>query len=289
MVKKRSPGEILYGFWRLAHPGPVFFHLIAVMVFTLLAAWPQPVWPLVFYVVAAHTAMQLAIAVFNDYCDREKDARGKPEKPIPRGLVAPREALFSGYVLIAIMALLLLPLPPLAGLLSLLYLTLGMAYNLGLKGTPFSGVVFALAMPLIPLYAFSAIGRTLPFLFWLIPVGFALGVALNLANSLPDLEEDAAAGVKTLAVALGVKRAFLVANVLPALCALLILGLHLGGILSVQPLVLVGTLLLTLLGLGALLLISFSQRSSTTRKIYFYLMVIVCIILAGGWFVGVLV
>src|SRR5258708_26874409 len=37
-----------------------------------------------------------------------------------------------------------------------------------LKSTPFSGIVFALAMPLIPLYAFAGIGRVPYVLFWLI-------------------------------------------------------------------------------------------------------------------------
>src|SRR6266700_2234344 len=88
--------------------------------------------------------------------------------------------------------LLLLPLHRLALLISLCYLALGQGYNLGLKSTPLSGIVFALAMPLIPLYAFAGVGRTLPFLFWLVPVGCLLGVALNLANSLPDIPGDAA-------------------------------------------------------------------------------------------------
>lgn len=287
MIKKRSLGDLLAGFWQLGHPGPVFFHLVAVTIFTLLASWSHPVWSTVLLIVAAHTAMQLAIAVLNDYCDRERDARGKPEKPLPRGLVTPREALFTGYLLIALMALLLLPLPPLAGLISLLYLGLGMAYNLGLKATPFSGIVFALAMPLIPLYAFAGVGRTLPFLFWLVPVGFTLGVALNLANSLPDLEEDAASGARTLAVALGLRRAFLVADLLPVFCALLICILHFSGILPVQPIVLISMLLLVGTGLIALLCLTGTRRYAM-RRIYFYLMVVVCLVLAGGWFIGAL-
>src|SRR6266581_5528293 len=99
--------------------------------------------------------------------------------------------------MIVVMAVLLIPLNPLALLVSLCYLALGQAYNLGLRSTPLSGIVFALAMPLIPLYAFVGVGRPLPYLFWLVPVGFLLGVALNLANSLPDLEEDEANGTKS--------------------------------------------------------------------------------------------
>src|SRR5579885_833079 len=118
MVKKRRSGEITLGFFLLCHPGPVFFHLLAVALIALLAVWPHVIWGVFALVVAAHTAMQLSIAVLNDYCDRNLDARGKPDKPIPRGLVLPREALIFGLLLIVLMFLLLLPLKPLALLIS---------------------------------------------------------------------------------------------------------------------------------------------------------------------------
>lgn len=289
MTKKRSFAARLQGLFRLGHPVPVLFHLVAVTIFALLAAWVKPVWPVVLLIVGAHTAMQLAIAVFNDYCDRERDAVGKPEKPIPCGLVTPREALVAGWMLIALMVLLLLPLPPLAWLITLAYLALGMAYNLGLKSTPLSGIVFALAMPLIPLYAFAGVGRVLPLLIWLLPMGFLLGVALNLANSLPDLEEDATSGARTLAVALGLTRSFLAGNVLLVLAVLLIVVLHLAGVLRVQPLVLAVALILSGLLLTAIILFTGAGKPRETRKLYFYLVTLTCIVLAGGWLIGVLI
>src|SRR5437773_6232303 len=206
--KRRRLSEIFLGFFLLSHPAPVLLHIIGVTVFTLLAAWPHFIWSTIFLVIAAHATMQVSIAVINDYCDRKLDAAGKPQKPIPRRLVYPHEALLGGLVMMGVMVLLLLPLNRLALFVSLGYLLLGQGYNLGLKRTPLSGIVFALAMPLIPLYAFAGVGRVLPFLFWLVPVGFLLGVALNLANSLTDLEEDSAYGAKTLAVVLGVKGSF---------------------------------------------------------------------------------
>src|SRR5258708_36808226 len=179
---------------------------------TLFRSWPHFAWSIIALVIAAHAAMQIPIAMLNDYCDRRLDAASKPGKPIPRGLIHAREALISGFVMIAIMLILLIQLPLLALLVSLCYLVLGQAYNLGLKSTPFSGIVFALAMPLIPLYAFARIGRVPYVLFWLIPTGFLLGIALNLAYSLPHIEQDAANGAKTLAVVLGVKRSFAVSQ-----------------------------------------------------------------------------
>ena len=288
IVKKRQFHEIILGFFLLSHPVPVLFHIIAVTLFTLLAARQHPIWNIIVLVIAAHAAMQISIAMLNDYCDRRLDAEGKKNKPIPQGLVTPREALVAGLLMIAIMLALLLLLPPLALLVSLCYLALGQAYNLGLKSTPWSGVVFALAMPLIPLYAFAGVGRVFPFLFWLVPLGLFLGVALNLANSLPDIEKDAEGGAKTLAVFLGVKRSFLVCQLLIVLSAALIGLLTVLRIVPAHPWIIVATLILACLSIEARVLFFGPEKPVETRKLYFYVVTLTCIVLAGGWLLGVL-
>lgn len=288
IAKKRQLNEIILGFYLLSHPVPVLLHIVAVTVFALLAAWPRPAWGVIALVIAAHAAMQLSIAMLNDYCDRGLDAKSKPGKPIPRGLVRPREALIGGLVMIGVMLVLLLPLPPLALLVSLCYLALGQGYNLGLKSTPFSGGVFALAMPLIPLYAFAGVGRNPPMLFWLVPAGLLLGVALNLANALQDLEEDAAGGARTLAVVLGVKRSFAACQVLIVLSAMLIGILKIVGLVPANSWIIVVTLILTCLAIEAMLLFFGSDKPVETRKFYFYLVALTAILLAGGWLIGVL-
>src|SRR5262249_42949362 len=74
------------------------------------------------------------------------------------------------------------------------------------KGTPISAVLFAVYFPLFPLLAWALFGRWQPFLLWLLPFGAALGIAMNVANSLPDLEADLAACVRGLSHRLGFKR-----------------------------------------------------------------------------------
>ncbi len=288
ITKKRQFNDIALGFYLLSHPVPVMFHILAVTVFTLLAAWPHFAWSIIALVIAAHAAMQISIAMLNDYRDRRLDAASKPGKPIPRGLIHAREALISGFVMIAIMLILLIQLPLLALLVSLCYLVLGQAYNLGLKSTPFSGIVFALAMPLIPLYAFAGIGRVPYVLFWLIPTGFLLGIALNLANSLPDIEQDAANGAKTLAVVLGVKRSFAVCQSMIVLAAALIGILQITGLVPARSWIIVLTLILTCLAVETMVLFFGPERPVETRKSYFYLVALTCILLAGGWIIGVL-
>ncbi len=289
ITKKRQLNDILLGFYLLSHPVPVLFHIVAVTIFTLLAAWPHFTWNIIALVVIAHTTMQVSIAMINDYCDRRTDTQSKPEKPIPRGLVHPREALAAGLLMIVIMLVLLTQLPPLALLISLCYLALGQAYNLGLKSTPFSGIVFALAMPLIPLYAFAGMGRTPPFVFWLVPAGFLLGISLNLANSLPDLEQDAAHGARTLAVVLGVRRSFAVCLALIVLCAAMIGMLLITGIVPANPWIIVPVLLLTCLLVVVMLFFFGPEKPVATRKTYFYLVTLTCMLLAGGWLIGVLI
>ncbi len=284
--RRRQLNDILLGLFLLSHPGPVALHIVAVALFALLAAWPHLSWSIFALIVGAHAAMQISIAMLNDYCDRGIDAQSKPRKPIPRGLILPREALVAGLFMIALMLILLLPLPPLALIISLAYLALGQGYNLGLKSTPLSGIVFALAMPLIPLYAFAGVGRSVPFLFWLAPVGFLLGVALNLANSLPDVEEDAAGGARTLAVALGVRRSFLLCQLLILLSAMLIAALALLNIVPARPLMLIITLILTALSILAMQFFSGPARPVETRKSFFYLFVLTCLVLTGGWLIG---
>src|SRR5437667_8323063 len=93
ITKKRTFNDIILGFILLSHPIPVLFHIVAVTIFTLLAAWPHYTWNVIVLVITAHAAMQVSIAMINDYCDRDTDAQSKPEKPIPRGLVHPGEAL----------------------------------------------------------------------------------------------------------------------------------------------------------------------------------------------------
>ncbi len=291
IVHKRRPGEIARGFFLLSHPGPVLVHIVAVTFFALLATWPRLAWGTIALVVAAHAAMQVSIAMLNDYCDRKADALVKKTKPIPSGLVRPREALIAGIAMIVLMALLLLPLNKLGLLVSLIYLALGQAYNLGLKSTPLSGVMFALAIPLIPVYAYVAQGHTLPMLFWLIPVGALLGIALNLANSLPDIEEDAEAGAHTLAVVLGVRWTLRACPLLIAGSATIIALLTGLRIVAAQWWLLVPTLVLTLLACGAMLLFQQTGRATGTpamRKRYFYLVAFTCLVLAGGWFIAVI-
>ena len=288
IIKRRRPRAILRGLFLLTHPVPVLLHIVGVALFALLAAWPTIAWKTFVLVVLAHALMQLAIAILNDYSDRRQDALSKKLKPIPLGLIRPGEALLLGVLCVGLMLIVLLFLPPLALLISLLYLAFGLAYNFGLKGTPFSGIVFALAIPLIPLYAFVGMGRIIPFVFWLVPVAALLGIALNLANSLPDIEDDAAQGVRTLAVTLGLRASVLACPMLILLALVTILVLTFTRTVAVQPAIVWLVVFVTVVLIVLQGVLSTSMRDIQKRKPYFYFVVITCLFLVIGWIVGAL-
>jgi len=122
-----------------------------------------------------------------------------------------------------------------------------------------------------------------------VPAGFLLGIALNLANSLPDLEEDAVHGARTLAVVLGLRRSFAVCQALILLCAALIGMLMITGIVPANPWIIMSVLILTCLAIVIMLLFFGPDKPLNTRKTYFYLVTLTCILLAGGWLIGELV
>ena len=82
-------------------------------------------------------------------------------------------------------------------------MALGFAYGSRFKGTWVSALLFALHFPLLPIFVWVALGVWQPFLPWILPLGAALGIAMNIANSLPYLDDDIAAGVRGLPTCAG--------------------------------------------------------------------------------------
>jgi 4-hydroxybenzoate polyprenyltransferase len=281
--------DALRGFFWLCHPGPVLFLVIAVAGFALLAAWPDVRWSLLAVILAAHLTMQLSIAVFNDYCDRERDALSKKNKPIARGVILPGEALVFTLFLTIVMLLLVVHLNRLAILTTLLYLVLGHGYNLGLKSTPAGGIVFALAIPLIPVYAFAAVDHVTPFIVWQIPVAVLLGLALHLANSLPDIEQDKANRMRNMVVILGRKRTMLAITMFITLAAILVEVLAMTGRVSARPSLLVPTLVVAIVSVSVLWFLFRSKEDHRSHQVYFNLVALTCLVLGGGWIASVLV
>jgi 4-hydroxybenzoate polyprenyltransferase len=164
---------------------------------------------------------------------------------------------------------------------------LGLAYDLGFKGTWVSGLLYAVYFPLIPLLAWAVFGRWQPFLPWIVPLGAALGVAMNVANTLPDLESDRAAGVRGLPHLLGMRWGLTICWGVPPLCAAVLLVLDLIGAV---PAHLAGLVVATLAACGstALAVLRYARAPSLCiLRSNFYLQAYGVVVLAISWIAAV--
>ncbi|HEX8996109.1 MAG TPA: UbiA family prenyltransferase [Ktedonobacterales bacterium] len=282
-----SGRERLAGLWLLMHPGPSLVTALAYAIFAVLAAHGYPELTRLLVTVVGMIALQFAISALNDYCDREADALSAKVKPLARGTLPPRVALLATLLLTALMVVCYAPygLTPL--LLAGAFLILGFTYDLGVKSTPFGGVLMGLAFPLLPLLAWDLFARVTPALYWLFPLGLALGLAIHLADALPDMAADAAAGAHGLAQALGA-RALPVCWVLLAAANMLVLALAITRLVAVRPLALAIAEPLALGALLAAILVARrGERPERQRlRINFALTVVIALLTALGWLIG---
>lgn len=224
-----SPWQRLGGALRLLHLFPSLMNVLATLLFAALASGGAPGWRTGALFGGAIFASQAAIGIANDWADRALDRATKPRKPLVAGLVTPRAALALLAAALLVAGLCAASFGPASLLLVAIGTGLGLAYDLRLKRTAFSWLPYLLAIPLEPLWVWTALGRFTPRLLWLYPIGAAPLLALHLANALADLAGDTAAGVGGIAQRLGRRRAAALlwaAALLPgALAALLGLAL----------------------------------------------------------------
>ncbi|HXH22116.1 MAG TPA: UbiA family prenyltransferase [Dehalococcoidia bacterium] len=196
---------LLLGLAQASHPFPVAI-VLALTALVGIASGPADAYRLALATLAMLLS-QLAIGWSNDYLDREYDRAHRPEKPVPAGLVPARvlppltaAALASAVAVGAALG------PDVLGLL-LAGTACGLGYNLALKRTPFSWAAYVLAFALLPAYVWAALDQFRGELWWLYVVGAPLALAAHIANTLPDLAEDASSGQGGLVARLGRRRA----------------------------------------------------------------------------------
>jgi 4-hydroxybenzoate polyprenyltransferase len=158
------------------------------------------------WVAAAVFCGQLSVGWGNDYLDRDRDRlAGRAAKPVASGRVDAAMVRRAAWVALVLAALLSLASGPAATAVHLLALLMAHLYNLGLKSSPFSVVPYAVAFAQLP--AFIALGLRPPHLppVWAVAAAGLIGAAAHFTQTLPDLELDAASGMKGLPHRLGAR------------------------------------------------------------------------------------
>jgi 4-hydroxybenzoate polyprenyltransferase len=142
---------------------------------------------------------QLSIGWSNDWLDAARDvAVARADKPIAAGSVPRSWVGWAGAGAALLTVPLSVALGPAAAAAHLVSVGSGWAYNLGLKGTPWSWAPYALTFGLLPSVATLALPRPTVAPAWAAAAGALIGVGAHLVNVLPDLDDDRATGVRGL-------------------------------------------------------------------------------------------
>lgn len=153
----------------------------------------------------------------NDYFDREIDRINQPNRAIPRGAVSPRGALAFSVLLFAGAVVLALVLPRLAIGIAAVNLLALIAYTEVFKGLP--GLGNALVAYLVGstfLFGAAAVGESgeLGSAAVLFVLAAIATLTREIIKDVEDVEGDREEGLNTLPIAIGERRALIVATIL---------------------------------------------------------------------------
>jgi len=164
-------------------------------------------------------------------------------------------------------------------------LAAGMAYNWRLKRSILSPLPFMVALPALPFWVWVSLDTFTSELWWLLPFGPLVGLAVHLSNTTPDLAADKAAGVRGLAHMLGTERSLALAwgSFATAIVLAAGLGLHLDYDWSVF---LLGMVPATALLAAAIAAYAW-HPTRDSLQLGFGLLGIATAALAGGWLAAI--
>lgn len=195
------------GYIVLPHVVPIVAVLAATAAFALIATGGRPDMLDVGCLIGAMFGGQLAVGAVNELVDAELDAVSRPAKPIPAGLVSRRGAMTVTVVGLVLMCAFSLRFSLAAFALCVFGNGTGIAYSLWFKRTVWSWLPYVVAIPLIPVWVWTALDAFPARMLVMYPLAIPAVIALHIAQSIPDVRGDRRAGVKTLAVWLGEDRA----------------------------------------------------------------------------------
>lgn len=194
---------------RTSHLGPT---LVVSLVSYLLAV---AVWwegPALIIALTIFTG-QLCVGWTNDLVDVESDrAQGRTNKPIANGEISVSTVRTSTFIALTLCIALSLfgPLGIRGGLVHLLGVGCGVAYNFYLKANLASPIAYIVAFAALPSCIVLSKYNTVP--LWLVAAGSFFGIAAHFSNVLKDIERDRSAGVMGFPQRVGSAKSALIAG-----------------------------------------------------------------------------
>jgi 4-hydroxybenzoate polyprenyltransferase len=177
----------LKAYAQAAHFGPTILITTISFIISTRLWWEGPAYVIAFTVFLG----QLIIGWSNDVYDYEDDLKhNRIHKPLISGKLTKAELTRTTFIFlpIAIIANLIGPLGFKGGLVYLLGVGCGIAYNFYFKFSILSPLPYFIALAALPASIFYAVDRTPP--LFVLATGSLLGVAFHFANVLKDLNAD---------------------------------------------------------------------------------------------------
>lgn len=199
----------LRGYFVIIRPVNSLMFGFSVLIGQYLAGGSIPVLSTAFLGFTTAFSFSAAAMVINDYYDRDIDAINEPQRPIPSGLISPKEALTYAFILeiVGLVAAALTNLTCLiitiaTILLSIFYTTKGK--DTGLPGNLM--VSACVAMPFV--YASYIVGKEPNNLLWIFGfLAFFVNTGREITKGIVDIEGDKIRNVRTIAVVSGPRTA----------------------------------------------------------------------------------
>ncbi len=212
--------NLILGFIKLLRPLNIAVAAFAVLVSAyILGVYEQ--YFILTCVVIVVIAYNGAANAFNDYCDYEIDLINRPNRPLSRGMITSFQALSFAVILFAIGSVTAFQLPFYARLTAVgVAMPLIIIYSMRLKGTPLLGnISVAMILGLTFVFCGLSFNKLDPMIMPAI-LAFGLTLVRELIKDIADVEGDNSAGLKTLPLVIGKKKAITVAMIKAVLIGL---------------------------------------------------------------------
>ncbi len=202
-IAESSRRTSVRGLVKGCHPGP---SLVVTALATAIGAAIGLTEARLLLLAGAVLTGQLTIGWLNDLVDHESDVLShRSDKPLVTGAATPAAYRAATTVAAVLCLPLSLALGWAAGLLHLVVVASGWAYDLRLKRTIWSWAPYVVAFGLLPAVVVLSLPGSPSPPWWGCLAGALLGVGAHLANALPDIEEDTELGVGGLPARIGAR------------------------------------------------------------------------------------
>jgi 4-hydroxybenzoate polyprenyltransferase len=198
----------LRGLLQACHFGPTLIVSAIAFGFGTYYWWEGPAYVIAFTVATG----QLVVGWSNDLYDYKDDlAHKRTKKPLVSGLITPQYLAkwLRFMVPFSFFANLLGPLGIKGGLVYMLGIACGVAYNFYFKFSALSPLPYAIAFAALP--SSIAISKEITPPLWMLLGGALFGMAAHFINVIKDMEQDHISGIQGLPQRLGTKISIIVA------------------------------------------------------------------------------